>query len=78
MSIATDVELSHQVIRRLFWRLLPFLFLLYIVSYLDRINVGRTGLGRFVISPRLIVRRSSSRHPARQETVVDSALRAFS
>jgi len=28
----------------LFWRLLPFLFLLYIVAYLDRINVGFAAL----------------------------------
>ena len=40
MSTATDVELSDRVVRKLFWRLLPFLFLLYIVNYLDRINVG--------------------------------------
>jgi ACS family tartrate transporter-like MFS transporter len=33
-------ELETRTIRKLFWRLLPFLFLLYVVSYLDRINVG--------------------------------------
>src|SRR5215813_2018313 len=33
-------DLGNRTIRKLFWRLLPFLFLLYIVSYLDRINVG--------------------------------------
>jgi MFS transporter, ACS family, tartrate transporter len=32
--------LEKQTVRKLFLRLLPFLFLLYIVSYLDRINVG--------------------------------------
>ena len=26
--------------RRITWRLIPFLFLLYIVAYIDRINVG--------------------------------------
>src|SRR5215467_7644647 len=40
MGIATGVDLGNRVISKLFWRLLPFLFLLYIVSYLDRINVG--------------------------------------
>lgn len=29
-----------SVVTKLTWRLLPFLFLLYIVAYLDRINVG--------------------------------------
>jgi ACS family tartrate transporter-like MFS transporter len=32
------------VVRRLTWRLVPFLFLLYIVAYLDRINVGFAAL----------------------------------
>jgi MFS transporter, ACS family, tartrate transporter len=40
MTTATDVELGDRTIRKLFLRLLPFLFLLYVVSYLDRINVG--------------------------------------
>ena len=40
MTTTTDVDLEHRTIRKLFLRLLPFLFLLYIVSYLDRINVG--------------------------------------
>lgn len=33
-------RLESAVISRLMWRLMPFLFLLYIVAYLDRINVG--------------------------------------
>jgi ACS family tartrate transporter-like MFS transporter len=40
MTTATDLDLERRTIRKLFLRLLPFLFLLYIVSYLDRINVG--------------------------------------
>jgi hypothetical protein len=28
------------VLRKVAWRLLPFLFLLYVVNILDRINVG--------------------------------------
>ncbi len=39
MEIATD-RLESAVVSRLMWRLLPFLFLLYIVAYLDRINVS--------------------------------------
>jgi len=35
-----DHKLERAVISRLMWRLMPFLFLLYIVAYLDRINVG--------------------------------------
>src|SRR5580704_5707839 len=33
-------RLESATISRLMWRLMPFLFLLYIVAYLDRINVG--------------------------------------
>ncbi len=37
-------QVESTAIRKLFWRLLPFLFLLYIVAYLDRINVGFAAL----------------------------------
>src|SRR5260370_20019171 len=30
--------------RRIAWRLLPFLFILYFIAYLDRVNVGFAGL----------------------------------
>ena len=36
----TTHRLESAVISRLMWRLMPFLFLLYIVAYLDRINVS--------------------------------------
>jgi len=49
--------MQSEVVSRLMWRLMPFLFLLYIVAYLDRINVGfgvlqmrgQLGLGERVI-----------------------------
>ncbi|HEV2468641.1 MAG TPA: MFS transporter [Candidatus Sulfotelmatobacter sp.] len=39
MDIKSD-RLESAVVSRLMWRLMPFLFLLYIVAYLDRINVS--------------------------------------
>jgi ACS family tartrate transporter-like MFS transporter len=36
--------MEATVVRKLTWRLVPFLFLLYIVAYLDRINVGFAAL----------------------------------
>ena len=39
METAPD-RLESAVVSRLMWRLMPFLFLLYIVAYLDRINMG--------------------------------------
>ncbi len=39
MNAAPD-RLESAVVSRLMWRLMPFLFLLYIVAYLDRINVS--------------------------------------
>lgn len=44
MQSPTAVELGATVVARLTRRLLPFLFLLYIVAYLDRINVGFAAL----------------------------------
>jgi ACS family tartrate transporter-like MFS transporter len=35
-----DPGLEAAVVSRLMWRVMPFLFLLYIVAYLDRINVS--------------------------------------
>src|SRR6266478_2213875 len=40
----TVYEIEAVVVRRLTWRLVPFLFLLYVVAYLDRINVGFAAL----------------------------------
>jgi len=39
LNAAPD-RLESAVVSRLMWRLMPFLFLLYIVAYLDRINVS--------------------------------------
>ena len=44
MSEAPDRDIKSAVVSRLTWRLVPFLFLLYIVAYLDRINVGFAAL----------------------------------
>jgi MFS transporter, ACS family, tartrate transporter len=41
-AVASDLE--TRTVRKLFWRLLPFLFLVYVVNYLDRINVGFAAL----------------------------------
>ena len=41
---AQDEECGRRLIGKLRWRLLPFLFLLYVVAYLDRINVGFAAL----------------------------------
>jgi ACS family tartrate transporter-like MFS transporter len=37
-------ELSIVILRKVTWRLIPFLFLLYIIAWLDRVNVGFAGL----------------------------------
>ncbi len=39
-----QAEFDAAVIRTLTWRLVPFLFLLYIIAYLDRINLGFAAL----------------------------------
>ena len=44
MTDAIASELESRTVVKLFWRLLPFLFILYIVAYLDRINVSFAAL----------------------------------
>src|SRR5579885_1216390 len=44
MISAAEYDLEQRVVRKLLWRLLPFLFLLYVMNYLDRINVGFAAL----------------------------------
>src|SRR5262252_128026 len=40
-----DAEtLAYQTIRKLQWRLIPFLFLLYVISFIDRANIGFAAL----------------------------------
>src|ERR1035437_3864331 len=37
-------DVGRRTRRRIAWRLLPFLFFLYFIAYLDRVNVGYAGL----------------------------------
>src|SRR6476660_5869751 len=37
-------ELGRRAISRVAWRLLPFVFLIYIVNYIDRVNVSFANL----------------------------------
>jgi len=38
------IDIGEETRRRVAWRLMPFIFILYIVSYLDRVNVGFAAL----------------------------------
>ena len=44
MSFNSARDVDAVVIRKLVWNLLPFLFLLYIVAYIDRVNIGFAAL----------------------------------
>jgi len=37
-------DVAQRARRRIAWRLLPYLFLLYIIAFLDRMNVGAAAL----------------------------------
>lgn len=43
-TVSPVSELDPSIVRKLFWRLLPLMFVLYVVAYLDRINVGFAAL----------------------------------
>src|SRR5215831_4702345 len=45
VELATPIEeLSLTTLRKVTWRLIPFLFVLYVIAWLDRVNVGFAGL----------------------------------
>jgi MFS transporter, ACS family, tartrate transporter len=46
MSMAADDDKAVEtiVMRRVFWRLMPFLPAAYLVAYIDRVNVGIASL----------------------------------
>jgi len=37
---SADASLEAAAIRKITWRIMPFLFLVYVLSYLDRVNIG--------------------------------------
>ncbi len=39
MAVATEID-GKALYRKISWRLIPYIFLLYILAYLDRVNVG--------------------------------------
>jgi ACS family tartrate transporter-like MFS transporter len=39
-----SVQVSAVTLRKVTWRLIPFLFILYVIAWLDRVNVGFAGL----------------------------------
>jgi len=41
---AETQEMSVVTLRKVSWRLIPFLFVLYVIAWLDRVNVGFAGL----------------------------------
>jgi ACS family tartrate transporter-like MFS transporter len=43
-TISPTEEVSAVALRKVTWRLIPFLFLLYAIAWLDRVNVGFAGL----------------------------------
>src|SRR5882724_1407992 len=43
-TVLADNALGARTIRKMQWRILPFLFLLYVVAYLDRFNIGLAAL----------------------------------
>jgi len=43
-SAAADSIFEKRIIRKLQWRLIPFLFLLYVISFIDRANIGFAAL----------------------------------
>ena len=48
MAVKQQVDpnpIAERCRRRVMWRLMPFLFVLYVIAYLDRVNVGFAAAG---------------------------------
>ena len=39
-----DMALEKRTLRRITWRIVPFIMLLYFVAYIDRVNIGFAAL----------------------------------
>jgi hypothetical protein len=37
---SSDAWIEAAALRKITWRIMPFLFLVYVLSYLDRVNIG--------------------------------------
>jgi ACS family tartrate transporter-like MFS transporter len=44
VGATSNVPISAVTLRKVTWRLIPFLFALYVIAWLDRVNVGFAGL----------------------------------
>jgi MFS transporter, ACS family, tartrate transporter len=44
VGATANVPISAVTLRKVTWRLIPFLFVLYVIAWLDRVNVGFAGL----------------------------------
>src|ERR1044071_1668829 len=44
VGATANVPISAVTLRKVTWRIIPFLFILYVVAWLDRVNVGFAGL----------------------------------
>jgi ACS family tartrate transporter-like MFS transporter len=44
MGIGMEMTLEQRTIRRISWRIIPFIMLLYFIAYIDRVNIGFASL----------------------------------
>ena len=44
MSLEDKIQFEKKLVRKLDWRLIPWLSLLYLLSFLDRTNIGNAKL----------------------------------
>ena len=44
MQKSAELKLEVTTMRRVSWRLMPFLLLAYLICYIDRVNVGFAAL----------------------------------
>ena len=39
-----EMDIEKRTLRRITWRIVPFIMLLYLIAYIDRVNIGFAAL----------------------------------
>lgn len=35
-----DMEIEKRTLKKITWRIVPFIMILYLIAYIDRVNIG--------------------------------------
>lgn len=44
MEMRMDMEIEKRTLKKITWRIVPFIMILYLIAYIDRVNIGFAAL----------------------------------